>query len=127
MQFITIVETNHKEHETFIHYCQWNGNEKELQKLMNVIDTSEGGDELDGDVSTFVCSNVLISETAADEHMQLEYGSYSHMFQKHVGVFKSPKFDYIRDSLEASRSLDEFFYGCKIKNYFTPKKLETME
>lgn len=118
MQFITIIETNHKEHETFIHYCQVDGNEDELGKLMNVIDMSEGGDELSGDVCTFYCSTIRISEAAADEHIKLDYGCYSHMFQKHTGVFKCPQFGSLEEPYDAARALDEYFYACKLKNYF---------
>lgn len=118
MNFITIVETNHKEHETFIHYCQLDENEVELGKLMRVIELSEGGDELDGDVCTFLCSPIMISEEAVNEHMKLEYGTFAHMFQKHKGIFKCPTFDYPRDPLEAARALDDFFYACKLGNYF---------
>jgi hypothetical protein len=117
MQFVTIIETNHKEHETFFHYCQLDGNEDELGKLMRVIDQSEYG-ELYGDVCTFYCSRIPISEAAADEHINLDYGSFAHMFQKHKGIFKCPRFDSIHDPYGAAKALDEYFYACRLENYF---------
>jgi hypothetical protein len=117
MQFITIIETNHKEHEVFFHYCQLNGNEDELNKLMKVIDQSEYG-ELYGDVSTFKCSPIRISEAAVDEHVPLDYGCYDSMFQKHVGVFKCPEFECLDDEHEAAKFLDNCFYACRLRDYF---------
>ena len=118
MQFVTIVETNHKERETFIHYCQLHGNEDELGKLMRVIHQSDGGDELDGDVSTFMCCTTRMSEAVADEHAKLSYGCFARMFQKHTGVFKCPTLGSPRDSLQAAQVLDNFFYACKLGTYF---------
>jgi hypothetical protein len=120
MKFIVILETNHKENESYIHYCQWDGNETELQKLLNVIEFA-CYDDMYGDYSDFVCSRNFISESAVDEHIQLkEFNSYDHMFQKHVGVFKCPEFDYLRDGdeYEAAKMLDDCLYGCKLGNYF---------
>ena len=120
MQFITILETNHKENETFIHYCQWTDNEEELEKLLKVIDFA-CYDDMYGDYSDFWYSRALISEFAVDEHVQLkEYGGYAHMFQKHMGVFTCPEFDtdYENDGDMAARLLDDTFYGCRLKEYF---------
>lgn len=118
MNFITIIETIHTGHETVIHYCQLDENEIELGKLIKVIQQSEGGDELDGEVSTFLCSDVLISGAAAEEHTKLDYGSFPRMFQKHKGVFKCPIFGPLHNPLDAARALDKFFYTCGLKNYF---------
>lgn len=118
MNFITIVETIHIEYETIIHYCQVDENEIELGKLMKVIDQSERGNELNGDVSTFYCCSTMISEAAVDEHTKLDYGSFPRMFQKHKGIFKCPTFGPLSDSLEAARALDDFFYVCKLGKYF---------
>lgn len=118
MQFITILETNHKERESFLHYCQWTGNEEELTKLLKIIDFAST-DDMCGDYSDFCCSRVLISESAVNEHMQLkEFGGYAHMFQKHVGIFTCPEFDIENDSDTAARVLDDTFYGCRLKEHF---------
>jgi hypothetical protein len=121
MQFITILETNHKERESFLHYCQWTGNEDELTKLLKVIDLA-CYDDMCGDYSDFWYSRALIRESAVDEHVQLkEYGSYCPMFQKHVGVFTCPEFDVDdceKDGDMAARILDDTFYGCRLKEYF---------
>ena len=117
MQFITILETNHKENEIFIHYCQWDGNEEELGKLLKIIEFADPSD-MRGEFCDFCHSDTKVTEEAVDQHIRLPYGSYSHMFQKHTGVFKCPEFDYIRDEYEAARMLDEVFYGCRIGDSF---------
>lgn len=120
MQFITIIETNHKENETFIHYCQWTGNEEELEKLVKFIEFALY-DDMYGDYSSFCVSRKTISEAAVNEHLGLGYGCYDHMFQKHVGVFKCPEFDQT-DEFEAAKNLDDCFYACKLGNYFQNPK-----
>ena len=117
MQFITIVERNYKENETFVHYCQWDGNEEELGKLLSVLDFALY-DDMDGDYSMLWHEKGFISESAVDQHVHLRYGCFDHMFQKHTGVFKCPEFDYIRDEYEAAKMIDDFFYACKLGNYF---------
>lgn len=118
MQFIVILEHNHKENEQFFHYCQWTGNEEELRKLFKVIDAA-CYDDMCGDYSDFFCSKNLISETSVDEHVQMkEFNSYDHMFQKHTGVFTCPDFGDLEDEYENARNLDDVFYGCKLGNYF---------
>jgi hypothetical protein len=124
MQFITIVEKNYKENETFVHYCQWDGNEEELGKLLKVLDFALY-DDMDGDYSMLWHEEGFISESAVDQHVRLRYGCFDHMFQKHTGVFTCPEFDYIRDEYEAAKMIDDFFYASKIKRYFEKPATQT--
>ncbi len=101
----------------FIHYCQWNGNEEELEKLLRIIQFADPRG-MKGEFCDFYSVDVKISESAVDEHIRLKYGCFAHTFQKHTGVFQCPAFDYIRDEREAAYMLDECFYACRIGEYF---------
>jgi len=134
MQFVTILEYNHKEHEATLHYCQWDGNEAGLESLFRVIDASNGdyGDSIEGDVSTFEFSRELIPEAAVDVHIKLPYGCFTKMFKKHVGTFKCPLTvedaldramnnrdrGYMSNAYACGLALDEYFYASKLGNYF---------
>ncbi len=120
--FIVIHEHNHKEDEVFIHYCQWNGNELELAKLLALIAAADST-ELKGDVSKFQGSSALISEDAVNQHIGLPFNSYARMFQKHVGTFKCPIAMppaqlYDSDRKRIARQLDEKLYGGQMPSYF---------
>jgi hypothetical protein len=47
---------------------------------------------------------------------------YDNMFQKHVGAFKCPEFT--ENDVENARKLDEYFYGCRLGDYFKPEDVE---
>jgi hypothetical protein len=119
MQFITILETNHKENEIFIHYCQWTGNEEELGKLLKIIEFADPSN-MSGDFCDFCYSEKKVSEGAVDEHIRLGYGCFAHTFQKHTGVFKCPdiKEEEVEDKYKAAQMLDECFYACRLGDYF---------
>ena len=77
--FLVIVETNHKERESFVHYCETQDSVTKLLKAIEKADTSE----LWGDVSYFTCSWGIVSEEAVDAHVALKaLGVYDKMFQK---------------------------------------------
>jgi hypothetical protein len=134
MDFITILEFNHKENEATFHYCQWQGNEAELEKLVAAIKLAEQDREFAyyGDVSTFRHEPGLVPEAAVTAHLALRYGSYTHMFQRHVGVFKCPTItskgvneagdEYIDIPITSPREccirLDDLFYGARLGRYF---------
>jgi hypothetical protein len=111
--FLVIVETNYKERESFIHYCESQDSVTKLMRAIEKADTSK----LHGDVSHFSCSWGVVPEEAVDAHVALkELGCYDHMFQKHVGVFKCPKIS--DDPIQAACDLDTHFYGCRLGDYF---------
>ena len=127
MEFILIVETNLKEDESFLSYCQWQGNEEELEKLFKIIDEKDDT-ELYGDVGKFAYSRVRLSESAVDEHMKIRLGTYTDMFHKCVGTFKSPSFTECDGTYAPfekkqrakwyAQVLDTYFYHARFKNYF---------
>lgn len=135
MQFVLIVERNCKEDESFLSYCQWQGNEEELEKLFKIIDEKDDS-ELYGDVGKFSYSRVLLSESAVDEHMKIQLGTYTNMFHKCVGTFKCPTFtecesiytsypstEFVpRDPKQRARwyaeLLDRYFYHARFSEYF---------
>ncbi len=118
MEYILILEHNHKENETYHFYCQWTGNEVELEKLIRVIETAEC--ELDGDYSDFETSRTRIPESAVDAHVQLlDFGNYTHMFQKCSGDFVCPEF--YDDPVENANKLDRLFWHAKLRDFFTPR------
>lgn len=93
MQFITVKQHNRDEDEVIIHFLQWNGNEEEIKKLQKLIELSWNADTpLGTDYSDFECDiEHIISETAVNEMITLNYGFESIMFQKHIGIFRAPK------------------------------------
>lgn len=118
MKFVLILETNHKENEDFLHYCQWNENEEELEKLFRLFKEADYEELFGGHYSSFWFSRTLLSESAVDEHVKLrEFGGYDRMFQKHTGKFVCPKFE-TDDPYAIGRMIDECFYGCRIADFF---------
>jgi hypothetical protein len=134
MDFVTVLEFNHKENEATLHYCQWQGNGAELEKLFAAIELAEKDQEFasSGHVSTFKFQRALIPEAAVQAHLALKYGSFTHMFQRHVGVFKCPPFtskavneagdEYVDAPMTDPRAcalrLDDLFYGARLGQYF---------
>ncbi len=135
MEFITILEFNHKENEPVLHYCQWTGNEVELEKLFAVIALAKLDSEFgrNGDhVSSFDYSGVRLPEPAVRAHLGLPYGSYTRMFQMHTGRFVCPPFvaptlnedrdEFVdgpmTDPTRCALKLDEYFYGAGLRRHF---------
>ena len=121
------MEHNHKEDETYIFYCQWTGNEEEMEKLIQAIETVYN-DDLHGDVSLFQVSRVRIPEAAVDIHCNIkDFGCYINMFQKCEGTFTCPEFS--EDPYERAKELDDYFYHGRLRNHFskTNKELRDRE
>lgn len=115
-----ILEHNHKENETYTFYCQWTGNETELEKLIKVIKTALT-DDMDGDYASFEASYVKIPETAVDVHCSIkDFVGYIYMFQKCKGNFTCPEFS--EDPYEMAKELDELYYHGRLRNHFHEKK-----
>jgi hypothetical protein len=136
---VIVLENNHKEAEQTVHYCQWDGNEAELEALFAAIDVGSDCPEFGGGgthVSTFLYSRALIPEAAVQYHMRLPFGTYTPMFKKHKGVFTCPPFvrpkrffeegeeedagatEPITDPLELAMKLDEYFYAGGMARHF---------
>ena len=122
MDYIIILEHNHKEDETYVLYCQWTGNEEQLEKLVKVIETADPED-LSGDYASFSVSRVKIPEAAVDVHCSIkDFGGYIHMFQKCKGTFTCPEFS--KDPYEIAKELDDCYYHGKLRANFSETKEE---
>ena len=116
MEYIIILEKNKKEDETYIFYCQWTGNELELEKLIHVIKTANAEDLYD-DVAIFEVSRTRIPESAVNVHISIkDFGSYTNMFQKCEGTFTCPNFS--EDPHEKAIGLDDKFFGGRLPKFF---------
>jgi len=116
MEYIMVLEHNKKENETYIFYCQWTGNELELEKLIHVIKTANPED-LSGDVAIFEVSRTRIPESAVNVHISIkDFGSYTNMFQKCEGTFTCPIFS--EDPHEKAIGLDDKFFGGRLPKFF---------
>ena len=77
MDYIAIREWNFESRETVVFYCQWTGNEMELEKLLTLIELSmEALAGAEGEVSTFQVSRRLIPESVVDTQVSLKELGY---------------------------------------------------
>jgi hypothetical protein len=123
MEYIMILEHNKKEYETYVLYCQWTGNEVQMEKLIHTIKTADPED-LYGDFATYEVSRTRIPEAVVDIHVSIkEFGSYIPMFQKCEGTFICPEFS--ENPYEKASELDSAFFHGKLRMFFseTSKKL----
>ena len=116
MDFVIVFEENHKDNEHYIHYCQWTGNEQDLDELLYAIQQADYEELLGGDYSSFWCSYVTIPEAAVDAHMKVDPS----MFKKHTGKFVCPKFS--DDCYEVARELDDLYYRGRLGHSFKKEK-----
>lgn len=120
-----VLEHNKKEDETFVLYCQYTGNEAEMDKLIEAIQTA-CTDDLDGDVAFFEASKTKIPEAAVDIHCSIkDFGSYIHMFQKCKGTFTCPEFS--KDPYERAKELDDYYYHGRLRENFSETAKELHE
>lgn len=127
--FRVIYEKDHYENEMFIHYCQYTGNEAEIDTFCEIINWSDGR-TMRGEYSEFYSDTlVLIPESAVDMHIKLDHTNrYAHLFQKHTGTFKCPEFENYNqeedtwDSYELAREISKLLYSSKLKYLFSDTK-----
>lgn len=112
-----IVEFNSKENESFFHYCQYTGNEKELDKLGKMIGNCSFN--LQGDHVSLKYITTKIPENVATFQASIRTGDYAPTFQKHNGVFKCPFEPDDADDDDCSELFDQYFFACQINNYFS--------
>lgn len=119
-KYVIFLEKNQKEDDHFIIYLQFNGNEYEIAKLKNVVDTADY-DDLGEDLSYFyIDTDNFISQKSVDEHVaNKNFGNWDKMFQVCTGMITFDDEDY-RDltPAEMARKLNEDFYHCRIKELF---------
>jgi hypothetical protein len=119
MQYVVFAEKNHKEHETFIFYLQYTGNEKKIDKFAKLVERANF-DFMDGDYSEFLIqTSVKISEQSVIEHLRINLGSYARMFSVCKGHFDF-NFDSLEDlsDTDLACALDNNFFACRIKDFF---------
>jgi len=119
MQFVTLQEYNQKEHETFIFFLQYTGNEEAINDLSYFIKNANTED-LCGHYSKFQIDNTtLLSQSTVDELNNVNIGIFGPVFTVCKGrfVFNKNHFNNL-NSLEWGLKLDELYYTCKISDYF---------
>lgn len=120
MQFVTLQEYNQKEHESFIFFLQYTGNEEAINNLSYFIKNAKTDDLLYGDCSKFQIDNTtLLSQTTVDELNNVIMENFGPLFTVCKGrfIFNKSNFDNISNS-EWGQKLDELYYACRISDYF---------
>lgn len=118
MKYATFLELNRKDHETYIYYLQYDGNEEELLALKDIIrDADFSG--MSGDYSEFdIDIDNLLSKSSVDEQIKIKFDGYC-PFDVCNGKFDFHQEDfYGLGDMESALKLDDMFYGCRIENYF---------
>lgn len=122
MEFVTFIEKNTKENETFVYYLQWTGNEEILTRLDRLIngasyETFYGDHSIVGlDIS------VKIPESSVDIHCEINetINLYHNLFTKCVGkcTLTITDEEIEKNKYEKADILDCMFYPCKITTMF---------
>lgn len=123
MEFITFIEKNTKEQETFIFYLQWTGNEEKLTDLYEFVKDASY-DDLAGGEYSFVSMNidVKIPEQFVDLQCSVRDGmnQYYPLFSKCVGTFGLEISDAIMKKNQYQRGvyIDHLFFSTRIRKMF---------
>jgi hypothetical protein len=149
MEYIAILEKKVERGEIFVLYCQWTGNEAELEKLAKAMESTNQDPE--DHMTTFTFSRQRFPEAVVDLHLGITEFQVSvwkdmgdgdnfedvslPMFTKCSGTFVFPEKAFqksmeneFRDEEEEEEeagesdralALDYLFSGCRLKNYFT--------
>ena len=126
MEFIVISEENHEQHETYLHYCQWTGNEESLTTLTNLMKEADYETVRDRPYSSFWFSLIKVPESAVNLHrlMSRDFSGMFDMFQKHTGTFVMPNFEINPSDLadppsyQYGKMMDYYFYRGRLHHYF---------
>jgi hypothetical protein len=121
MEYCVLIEHNQEEHESYIFYLQWNGNEEALQTLYGLVEEADVYSLL-GDTNSFEMHDprVRISQSAVDEHMNIGRCTFR-TFQAVNGIFTLPFSDDEigdMDAYDIERMLKQVFFRSHIKDYF---------
>lgn len=120
------MEENTKEHEIFVYYLQWNGNEEQLTLLRDILSKQSWDDlgcehcKLSIDIEHKLTEQVV--DTICRTHKGVSFNCYHKMFTKCLGKFYSPiKESDIEglDEYEIGRLVDETFWTCKVPKMFS--------
>jgi len=111
MEYITVLEFNKKEKETFLFYLQWTGNEEALTRFYNKMKGITY--MMSGDCSTFEMDiSVKLTAEMVNGHCRLPYGYFMAMFNVYSGTFQEPDEEITEEWLN-----DNFTHGG-IENFF---------
>ena len=117
MKFIKFTEYNDNEGETWNFWLQYNGNEKELDKLGHIIETIESGGEI-----SYSLNNALIDESEVDILVKHTRDGYMDYENKITGIFTCPEIDVDSHEHEIPDEifelLDNNFYKGGIERHF---------
>ena len=128
MKFVTLQEYNQKEHETFIFFLQYTGNEEAINNLSYFIKNADT-DDLYGDYSKFQIDNTtLLSQSTVDELNNVNIGTFGPLFTVCKGrvIFNKREFDNLNSS-ELGFKLDELYYACRISDYFIQEDIQRQQ
>jgi hypothetical protein len=116
MEFICFFEKSEKEEETYVHFLQFTGNEKQLKKFSVAIEKAHSK-------SYSIDIENRVSERTVDDMMRVNGpNSYAPFFVKHVGKFKSPISIHTTGHSSPERLfyyLEECLYCCHIEDHFS--------
>ena len=118
-----LFEKNTKEHETFIYYIQWNGNEDSLKLLEKVLNHANYDDIYGGDIVMLrLSTKVHFTEDAVNQHCAVvnDLNDYHSMFSKYNGKFVCPfnDDDALEDPFIIAEKIQYIFYSCNIHKMF---------
>jgi hypothetical protein len=123
LEFVTFIEKNHKENETFIFFLQWTGNQSELRLLESATNKALLDDMYGDYVEVHLDASARLSEATVDQMCRVsDTNNYHPMFTKCTGTFKCPLTEEkieTEDEYLLARTLDESFYSCKIEQMFS--------
>lgn len=123
LEFVSFIEKNHKENETFIFFLQWTGNEAELRLLERATNKALLDDMYGDYVEVHLDASARLSEATVDQMCRVKNtNNYHRMFTKCTGTFKCPLTEEeieTTDEYLLARTLNESFFSCKIEQMFS--------
>ncbi len=118
MKYVAFIEVNHKEHENYYTYLQYDGNEEVLNIFDQILKEADFSGMF-GDYSEFFIDiDNLLSQETVDEQCKIKFDGY-YPFAVCKGRFDFCEEDFFnKDEKEKALLLDEMFYANRIKDYF---------
>ena len=119
MNYVIFIEVNHKQHETYYTYLQYDGNEFELSKLDDIIKDADFSG-MYGEYSEFFLDiNNTLSQEEIEKQCKIKFDGY-YPFSFCKGKFDFSDIDFFGlDAKEKALLLDDMFYDQQINTYFS--------
>lgn len=112
-KFVTLIEKDMKENETYIHFLQCADNVENLLKLYDIISNTIQSNH--GDISVYHLDiNNLVSKNTIIEMRNIKISEYYGFGELCIGKLKLPK-----DLINTTESLDKYLYKGGIRNLFS--------